>query len=193
MRTRDSVDPKNIPAKMTRSQREYFVLFGIAVAGKSASTTAAKLNEFLEFIQKMYPRRKLSPFQKVRLVAQSGLLTLTVELFKFGQYSRIVRGFKEACLLDPDNLHITALEKVTGIGMKTARMIMLYTQPDASVVPLDRHVLKFLRQLGHEAPEASPSDVPTYSRLEQAFIAEAMKRNVTVRQLDTQVWKSYAV
>lgn len=188
----DTVDPKNIPVEMTHGQREYWVLFGVAVAGKSASVTAKKLDELLVFVQKMYPRRKLSPFQKIQLLSNSGLLGEVLRFFRFGQYSRVVQGFKEACLLDVDNLHITALEKVTGIGMKTARMIVLYTQPNAKVVPLDRHVLKFLRKLGHKAPESSPSDYKTYFRLEQAFIAEAALRCVSVRQLDTEVWKSYA-
>lgn len=192
--SRDSVDPKNLPAKMTRGQREYWVLFGIAVAGKPASATAAKLDELLHFIGLMYPRRKLSPFQKVYLAAKAGLLTEILKLHRFGQYSRITRGFTDAAMnLDPDNLHINALEGIIGIGRKTARMILLYTQPNASVVPLDTHILKFLRELGHDAPKDTPSDAKTYDRLEQAFIAEAVKRQVSVRELDTEVWKSYAV
>jgi thermostable 8-oxoguanine DNA glycosylase len=70
-------------------------------------------------------------------------------------------------------------------------MTILYYEPDAQVVPLDTHVLKWLRKQGYDAPKSTPTG-RRYLELERAFIAEARKRGKNVRDLDTEVWKSYA-
>ncbi len=60
------------------------------------------------------------------------------------------------------------------------------------VVPLDTHLLKWLRAQGYDAPKSTPPAGPKYAALEEAFVREAHLRNVSVRELDTQVWKQYA-
>jgi thermostable 8-oxoguanine DNA glycosylase len=59
-------------------------------------------------------------------------------------------------------------------------------------VPLDTHILKFLRTLGLDAPKATPGSRKQYLALEAAFVFEAKCRGKTTRELDTEVWKFYA-
>jgi 3-methyladenine DNA glycosylase/8-oxoguanine DNA glycosylase len=129
----------------------------------------------------------------VHQVNVDGLLLKYLQEAKVGQYRRIERAFREACQLDLDKISIETLEAVHGIGPKTARMILLYYLPDSEVVPLDTHILKHLRALGHEGvPKATPPAGPTYQRWEAAFVGEAKKAGMSVRDFDTYVWKLYA-
>ncbi len=182
------IDPTNIPERpMSRSQLEWWVLFGICVANKPAKVTERKMRAFMEMGSMTLP-----PFDAVQVMIEEGKLGRNLRKARFGQYTRINRAFRHAVRLDVGNLSVEVLEAVPGIGPKTARMIMLYSRPGVEAVPLDTHVLKFLRSLGHKASASTPAAGPTYRRLESAFIAEARRRHVSVRELDTQVWTSYA-
>lgn len=199
------VDSYNIPKRMTKVQLEWWILFGICVAGKSAKGTEKKLRAFLDDMP--YPRisgssvteaamekfqTTATPFERIRYLISQGKLLSQMRKHKLGKYKLYRKAFPAAVQIDLDNVTVESLEKVPGIGPKTARMTILYYEPDASVVPLDTHVLKFLRTLGYAAPKSTPQSGRRYLELEQAFIAEAKKRGKTVRELDTEVWQSYA-
>ena len=181
-----AIDPTAIPEAMTHDQLQWWILFGICVANKPAKVTERKMREFMEL------STAKTPFGKVKAMIQHGNLWNSLQKVRFGQYTRISKAFRHAVTLDVDNLSVEVLEAVPGIGPKTARMLMLYAKPGFEGVPLDTHILKFLRTLGHEAPKSTPSAGATYRRLELAFIAEARRRKVSVRELDTQVWNTYA-
>lgn len=188
------VDSFNIPKQMNRGQLEWWILFGICVAGKGAKQTQEKLNAFLDAgVGSRWEGECIdSPFARVRFFITYKKLGWRLRFFRMGQYKRINKAFRQAVKLDLDNLTLESLESVHGLGMKTSRMTILYYEPNAEVVPLDTHVLKWLKAQGYDAPKATPGSRKKYLELEQAFIAEARKRNVSVRDLDTQVWKSYA-
>jgi hypothetical protein len=70
---------------------------------------------------------------------------------------------------------------------------MLYIDPNLEVVPLDTHVLKYLRLMDvYNVPKSTPSAGPKYAALEKEFIAEAKRQGKTVRQLDSEVWNAYS-
>lgn len=193
-----AIDPLAIPIEpMTPAQLQWWVLFGICVANKPAKVTEKKMRTFLETgTISLYPRLASRewpmPFDTVKTMIKKGQLGYFLRRVRFGQYTRINKAFRHAVNLDVENLSVETLEAVPGIGPKTARMIMLYAKPGMECVPLDTHILKFLRKLGHDAPKSTPGSRATYLRLEQAFIAEARRRKVSVRELDTQVWNTYA-
>jgi hypothetical protein len=182
-----SVDPNNIPSTMSRKELEWFILFGICVANKPANITRKKMDDFLELISGDW-----SPFDKVRVAINAGLLGKNLRKVRFGQYNRINRAFRQVIELNLDNLSVETLESVKGIGPKTARFIILYYKPKSEVVPLDTHVLRWLREHGYNAPKSTPPAGKKYQELEQAFVKEAKKRRLSVKELDTIVWQTYA-
>lgn len=183
------VDPYNLPKRMSRPQLEWWILFGIAVAGKGAKQTEAKLRAFLDDLP---VPAGLSPFGRVSWLIDSGRLAGHMRKHRLGKYALLDRAYRAAVDLDLDNVTVKSLEAVPGIGQKTARMTMLYYDPSAEVVPLDTHVLKWLRARGYDAPRATPGSRRKYAELERAFVAEARRRKMSVRELDTEVWQSYA-
>lgn len=185
------VDPTLIPKSMTQDQLEWWVLFGICVAGKGAKQTEKKVEALLYHIRN-YCAETGSPFELIRYTIQRNSLRWFLEHQKIGQYSRVEKAFTEAVKLDVRKLTVSRLEEIPGIGPKTARMIVLYSDPTANCVPLDTHILKYLRTKGFNAPKSTPAKGPTYDLLEKAFQVLAEKQGKTVRQLDTEVWKSYA-
>lgn len=185
------VDPTAIPKRMSREQLEWWILFGICVAGKGAKQTETKVKALLDALHFKYGKR--SPFELVRCAVNNLTLLKELEAVKMGQYRRIVNAFASAINLKLDRISVEALEEVPGIGPKTARMIMLYYDPKANCVPLDTHILKWLRAQGVKGvPKSTPSAGREYNRLESLFQQFAQVNNMTVRELDTQVWQSYA-
>lgn len=183
-----SIDPNQIPTgRWTRPQLEYWILFSIAVAGKNAVVTGQKMQKFLECHDYVYP------FSHVFRLIRNGELGHQLRRVRLGKYKLLNRGFRAAIKLDLDNLTLDSLQQVPGIGPKSARMILIYAFPEHADkwVPLDTHILHWLRDQGHKAPKTTPTG-KTYLALEEIFRQEARKRNMTMRELDTKVWKEYS-
>lgn len=192
------VDPKNIPALMTGEQLEWWILFGICVAGKSAEQTKKKLNTLLDEMREIMRSRnifgKLSPFYLVRQMAVERRLPTLLQKYKLGQYARIEKAMTYASVnLDVNRLTLDDLESVPGIGPKTARMVMLYSDSKFNGVPLDTHILKYLALMcpNTVVPKSTPPAGLHYRELEQLFQELARRQKKTVRELDTLVWKAY--
>lgn len=182
------VDPTAIPRSMTKSQLEWWILFGICVAGKGAKQTEIKVNALLNDLP-----GKSGPFGRIKRAIINERLGEAIKKHKLGQYKRISKAFRAVVDLDLDNISIAALEAIPGIGPKTARMIILYYDPMAKCVPLDTHILKYLRANGYSwAPKSTPPAGLKYKLLESAFVQIAHSLGKTVRELDTEVWKFYA-
>jgi endonuclease III len=188
-----TVNPIEIPTeKFSRLQLEDWILFGILVANKEAAQTRRKLDSLLEVLRTLYPQAT-SPFDAIRQSLMAGTLRSSLVAVRTGQYNRIAHAFYDVINLDLDNLSVEALESVHGIGPKTARMTMLYAFPGLEVVPLDTHVLKFLRERGYEnVPKATPPAGPQYKHWEAVFVEESVRAGLTVLELDTKVWRKYA-
>lgn len=169
-----AVDPSNIPTHLNDGQLEYFVLFAILVAGKSAKQTYKKLNNFIErnllngAIEIDYVITP-TPFEIVYRLIRMGELGAELEAEKFGQYKRIRTAFEKVVTLDVQDLTVEALEVIPGIGPKTARYIMLYSDPSFQGVPLDTHILKYLATLYNDVPKSTPPAGARYNELEGRF------------------------
>lgn len=185
------IDPYDLEHPWDATRLEAWILFGICVANKPADPTAKKLSDFLDTIP-----GDISPFAKVRHMIFTGVLNEKLREFRFGQYARISKAFHE--IIDEFkgtdevlNATVERLERVNGIGPKTARMIMLYYRPDSRIAALDTHVLKWLREQGYDAPKGTPSG-RKYRELEKIFLAEADARGMSAKTLDTAIWQKYA-
>lgn len=190
--TPNAIDPTKIPEKMTRPQLEWWILFGIAVAGKNAKVTEQKMKYFVGKV--------FTPFYAVKIMLQSGQLLMLLKRAKLGKYKLLDKAYRAAVKLDLDKLEeaepnaaLSMLEEIPGIGPKTARMILMYAFPHHAGlwVPLDTHILHWLRDQGYDAPKSTPTGA-TYERLELLFLAEALERGLTSRELDTKIWMEYS-
>jgi 3-methyladenine DNA glycosylase/8-oxoguanine DNA glycosylase len=190
-----TVDPMNIPESMSKEILEYWILFAICVCNKSAKLTSEKMEQFMALSDLK------SPFEKVREMDRHSNLDFCLRLVKFGQYKRIEKAMRAAIDLNLMKLETTQpnealkmLMDIPGIGPKTARMILMYAFPAHADlwVPLDTHILKFLRTQGYLVPRNTPPEGLVYNSLQEAFHNEAQKRHMTMRELDTKVWTAYA-
>jgi len=181
------IDPFNLKPPIKGRRLQEWVLFAVAVAGRRATMVAQKLDQFLKNNCKL----GRSPFNIVKALVANGSLREELERVKMGQYNKIERAFTGIMWIT-HNLNVDMLKTIHGIGPKTARMIMLYVDPTLEIVPLDTHVLKFMRLLGHDAPSSTPPAGSRYDELEKAFIEEARRRKITAAELDTLIWRTAA-
>ena len=194
------IDPNPVNGEWDRTHLEEWILFGICVCNKPGYATARKVDALLQDLREEFPKNTLlppdTPFELVRhAISSTGTLMLFLQKHHTGQYRRIHKAFIEVVekVKDPLSTTVAELESVSGIGPKTARMILLYFKPETNVVPLDTHVLKWLYKQGYDVPKGTPSAGKKYQELEQIFIHEAEMRGMTVKELDSAVWQSYAI
>lgn len=189
------VDPYDLTKPWDARRLQEWFLFGICVAGKSANQTAAKLDHFLydDYYAGSDWVHARAPFQIVKDLITARKLNGHLRKHKLGQYTRINKAMRGMIKIDPATVTLEELEQIHGVGAKTARMLLLYTRNDLEVIPLDTHVLKWLRANGYNAPKSTPPPGKKYRELELAFLAEGKKRGLSAKDWDTMVWKMYAV
>lgn len=181
------------PSEVIRFDRddadlETFWLFCAVVAGKTASTQARLLANFLHAL----PGSSAStPFERVRRAAMRGELKQALIDSRLGQYNRLTRFMIESLTLDLRNCTVEQLEAIPGCGPKTARMFLMFSRPDQRFAALDTHVLKHLRANGIQAPKTTPPAGKTYRRLEVEFLKLADASGMSVADYDLMVWKQH--
>lgn len=82
------------------------------------------------------------------------------------------------------------LEKIKGIGPKTARCFLIHSRPNQRLAGLDTHILKYLREKGIDAPLSTPP-AKKYKKLEQEFIKLADNAGKSVAEFDLEIWLTY--
>lgn len=194
------IDPYDLTKPWDQRRMQEWFLFGICVAGKSARQTADKVEALLEDMRVIewhalgHPLmiESKTPFANVRTAIKLGKLGRLLRKHKLGQYKRINKAFRGMVKIDPATVTLVELEQIHGVGAKTARMLLLYTRPDQEMIPLDTHILKWLRANGYDAPKSTPPPGKKYRELELAFLAEGKKRGLSAKEWDTVVWQQYA-
>jgi hypothetical protein len=179
-----TVQPREI-TNFSRSDYELqeFLLFCVAVAGKSSDMQARKLDIFLA------PHTEL-PFDRInRLVTQGNFMDVLMQS-KIGQYGRIGKAWVNLAQsgLDLRTCTVEQLEKIEGIGPKTSRFFLMHSRPNQEVAVLDTHILRWMRSKGWNAPKSTPP-IKKYKSLEVAFLMECVWAGMTPAQLDLSVWK----
>jgi len=190
------IDPYDLTKPWDAVRLQEWFLFGVCVAGKSARQTAAKVEALLEDMSVQILASTslglVQPFARVKCAIKLGKLGYYLRKHKLGQYKRINKAFRGIVKINPATVTLEELEQIHGVGAKTARMLLLYTRPDQEMIPLDTHVLKWLRAHGYDAPKGTPPPGKKYRELELAFIREGKKRGLTPKEWDTKVWQMYA-
>lgn len=189
------IDPSNITDfKLKKAQLQEMIIFWILVAGKNAKTTARLLENFLQHLYKTLGKN--DPFSVIREFdtqnPDSGLEDL-LKLCGFGCQKAKAKSLRD--LIDKDldlrTCTVKQLESVYGIGPKTARCFVMHTRPNVRYAGLDTHVLKWLKSLGHQVPNSTPSG-KLYTKLENIFLELCDKLNMDVAKLDLAIWNAYS-
>lgn len=186
------VDPINF-TNFNRSdyELEEALIFGLLVAGKNAITTSRLLDNFI----KDFKYDNDTPFEVFRKFQMNDVPRLSVALkdYGFGCYNAKAKGIYQLVRanLNLKTCTVDDLEKISGIGRKTSRFFVLHTRENAKCIPLDVHILHYLRDLGYEVPKATPGK-KKYLEIEKICIGLARKAKKTCSTWDLDAWRSYS-
>ena len=204
--------------------QEFFV-FAVAVQGKNSEQTARKVQALVDHITGMFgenPFYQEYPYETGilhYLLGEKDTPNAGVELleeFKFGKYhqwEQLIDQFKHMKWLYLDRRNITIgdwlrvsdyvdIETIPSVGRKTSRFFKLHSDPEARCIPLDTHILKFVRDKHcHDAdfiPKSTPTSATKYYAIEKLaldymgnYISQSRTCN-TIAQADLEIWSSYA-
>jgi len=175
-----------------KNELEAFAIFSICVAGKNADTTKKALIKFLnkwaQKTQKRTPFNIIKSFKNKKDLAQAlkkegiGCYTLRADYILDLVNSKI----------NLENCNIEDLEKIKGIGPKTARFFVLFSQKNSEqLAVLDVHILRWLKNLGFDVPVNTPGSSKKYKEIEKIFISQYKKyaKNLSLADFDYQLWQ----
>ena len=218
------------PLKITDYKRnewdlQAFFFFAGAVQGKNSMQTARKVQDLLDHISEMFVE---NPFYE-KYPTETGVIHYLLgehdegeagmnllKEFKFGKYNqweKLIDHFKHMkwLFLDKNNMTIgdwlrksdyVDIETVPSVGKKTSRFFKLHSDPEARCVPLDTHILKFVRDKHcHDTdfiPKSTPTSATKYYEIENLaltymgnYISQSRTCD-TIAKADLEIWSSYA-
>lgn len=181
------IDPVHITNfNATDNQLEEVLLFWVLVAGKTAIIISKALDKILTNLPGS------TPFEKIHRIRKNNLPNFLKD-HGIGCYNFKAKAVWE---LINSNLNLRTcsvedLEKIYGIGPKTARCFVIHSRPNANCAGLDTHILKFLRAKGHNVPSSTPGK-RRYKELEQVFLKYVKASGRSVAEFDLEVWNRYA-
>lgn len=165
-----------------------FFIFSVIAAGKDSDWAAAKVGHLL---RNKPPGALPLPWLRDHAADPHNVLVVN----RVGQYTRIYNAITEAADVDLRTATVEELDGIFGVGPKTARLFVLHSRPGAECVPLDTHILKWLRDLKvDDVPPETPQSKKQYHRLEGLALA-FMKANypgVPIAQTDLLLWARYS-
>ena len=193
------IDPSNITNfNLIDAELEEHILFWVAAAGKNGRTAARCLEKFMITTAAKYQNN--APFAAILKTKSLFDLPETLKSCGMGCYNNKARSFYELAVAkfsDKLNLRTCSaedLEKIYGIGMKTARCFILHSRKGARLSGLDTHMLKHLREMGVEdVPKSTPSSKKKYMILEQEVLKLADEAGMSPADYDLMIWNKYSI
>ena len=187
------IDPFNITNfNRTNAELEELLLFCICAANKPAVQIATKVDWFLR--QQHCEKRRGTPFKKLRMLIRAGLLEKQLKWARLSPYTKN----RVACYNLSElpwyvsDITLDQLTQIHGVGEKTARMFMLYSRPAQNFAILDTHVLRWMKNRGHEVPKWHPTG-NVYRKLEISFLNECTAAGKTPWEMDREIWQANAI
>lgn len=165
---------------------EELILFWICAAGKNGVTAAKSLDKLLSL------SIHGSPFDKIIDIAKKGDLAQKMKNCGIGCYNRKAITFLSLIdeKLNLKTCSVDDLEKISGIGPKTARCFLIHSRPNQKLAGLDTHILKFLRDQGHNVPKTTPTG-KKYKEIEELFLHYVKESGMSAADLDLKIWNQY--
>ena len=169
------------------------MLFCICVAGKTASTTSKRLNNFLRKARKDSNLKYGSPFSCLRHYSED---EIKERLLASGIGCQTMKG---KCIYQIVNSK-TNLKTCTeddlvsfhGIKYKTANLFLMHNRENYKGACLDVHILKHINYLGYKTPAQSPSSKKTYKKISRVFFTLCEQYDMMPAELDLKLWRRYA-
>jgi thermostable 8-oxoguanine DNA glycosylase len=163
------------------------LIYSILVAGRTAHFAEMKTKALFRDSD----RRGIEPFLMFGLCRLNARLMEHLKKCKVGKYKLT---HKAILWLITHSLNLRTvtpqqLEKCPGIGQKTSRFFIVWTRPYEQYAVLDRHILRWMKSIGHDVKETTPQSVAEYERIEKLYLAEAEKIGITPRELDSIIWE----
>jgi len=186
------IDPTQITNyNLSKSEAEEFILFWVCAAGKNGVTSAKCLDKLLSAWREKIDGSP-SPFEIVRYIYQFGDLVDEMKKHGIGCYNSKAKTFISLVNsnLDLKKCSVEDLESISGIGPKTARCFLIHSRPDQQYAGLDTHVLKFLKDKGHEVPKSTPNG-KKYRELEVIFLKYVSESGMNTADFDLKIWNNY--
>jgi hypothetical protein len=167
---------------------EEHILFWVCAAGKNGITASKCLDKLLNSAGFFDP----SPFAIIRYLSTNLNLSQQMKACGIGCYNNKAKTFTELVYaeLDLKTCSVDKLEKIYGLGPKTVRCFLIHTRPNQRYAGLDTHILKFLKDKGHDVPKSTPTG-KKYKELEQIFLMYADQYKMSVAEFDLQIWNYY--
>ena len=175
---------------MEQAERQWWLLYSIIVAGKSARFAENALGKWTD----ANIHNKEEPFNVIENLLKDGELENSFRIARTGNYRKLVKACKDV-LRDKPNLKTCSpgeLLGICGVGPKTARFFIIWTRPDEEYAVLDVHVLRWLKEQGIPNVPRSTPNRKEYARLEKEVLRIAKERGMTASALDQEVWSSRA-
>jgi len=187
------IDPKKVTDyNRNETQLQEFLLYCVCVAGKKSEIETRKLDKFLD---------GASPFKLIRKLLKSSSVIWKDGLMehlsknKVAPYKQRYNSFKDAVTLLPDNLSevtLDELQRVRGISTKTSRFFLTHSREDFDEPVLDTHILRYLKDVGHDVPSSTPQNPNVYGKVASLFKKEADLAEMSVTDFDLKVWTEYS-
>lgn len=176
----------------TRSEAELqaFLIYGVAVAGKSAKSTLPRIQEFLQPCED----GTVTPWDMIGMLQQDGMLRERLEECHVGMYGRMMKFLSVVAHKRPNlrECSVQDLEALPGVGPKTARFFIMFNRPKQRLACLDTHILTYLREKGHDAPKSTPANPKKYAKLEKAWLDACDQEGRDPAEFDYEEWKKRA-
>ena len=192
------IDPKKVTNyKRNKTQLQEWLLYCVCVAGKKSEIETRKLAGFLRDGRMGF---NLSPFNLIRKLlgissCEADGLKQNLCKYKIAPYQQRYNSFVDCVTLLPDDLSevtIEQLQEVRGISTKTSRFFLTHSREDFNEPVLDTHILRFLKDVGHDVPSSTPQNPNVYQRVARIFKKEADLAEMSVTDFDLQVWTKYS-
>jgi hypothetical protein len=190
----------------TLYELEKFLLTIVFVAGKNATVQQKKVDQLIELIKRdigSFSVEQLGPLSAAYNSLSEADLAVKINEWltevKSGQYKRLNVCISSLCTqlgkgtIDLRSCTRAQLNRVKGIGYKSASMFLMFSRNNWAGACLDTHILKYMRDEMKVAdvPNATPSSKYEYLNLENQFLAHAKSLNMKPAELDFMVWSQY--
>lgn len=184
------VDPDNITKfDCTDIELQLVLLFWICAAGKKASTSARNLDRLLSRGRDHFGFDE--PFEIIRRFGDD--LAEQMRVHGIGCYNNKSKSMLDlaSSKIDLKKCSVSELESVRGIGPKTARCFLIHSRKGVRFAGLDTHVLKYMREMGVDAPKSTPTG-KRYLELESKFLAMSDAAGKSPAEFDLEIWRYFS-